>query len=156
MLVNIFANAAHIQIFWIILWIAAFLVTLAIELTTTQLVSIWFSGSSLICLILAICNVPVLIQIIVWVVASIVLLILSRLIFKKRFDVNSTKTNTDSLIGEDILITGKVTKEFVGEGKIRDVVWTVATTDELPIEEGEFAKVVKIQGNRLFVTRKGK
>ena len=122
--------------------------------STSQLVSVWFCGGALVSLVLAIIGIPVLYQILVWVLVSAILLILSKFVFKKKLDVADTKTNADSMIGEKILITKDVSKETVGEGKIRDVVWSIIVEDDIIIKEGEFAIVKDIRGNKLVVSRK--
>lgn len=154
MLVNCLSSIFSNQIFCIVLWIAVFLIALCIELSTSQLVSIWFCGGALVSLVLAIFNVPILYQILVWVIVSAILLILSKLVFKKKLEVEDTKTNADSMIGEKILITKEVSKENIGEGKIRDVVWSIMVDDDIIIKEGEFALVKDIRGNKLVVSRK--
>ena len=58
------------------------------------------------------------------------------------------------MIGERILITKEVSKEAMGEGKIRDVVWSIIVDDDIIIKEGEFALVKDIRGNKLVVSRK--
>ncbi|MDD7382645.1 MAG: hypothetical protein PUG37_07730 [Bacillales bacterium] len=42
----------------------------------------------------------------------------------------------------------------MGEGKIRDVVWSIIVDDDIIIKEGEFALVKDIRGNKLVVSRK--
>lgn len=154
MLTNCLVSIFNNQIFCIVLWIAIFLIALCIELSTSQLVSVWFCGGALVSLVLAIIGIPVLYQILVWVLVSAILLILSKFVFKKKLDVADTKTNADSMIGEKILITKDVSKETVGEGKIRDVVWSIIVEDDIIIKEGEFAIVKDIRGNKLVVSRK--
>ena len=154
MLTNCLASIFNNQIFCIVLWIAIFLIALCIELSTSQLVSVWFCGGALVSLVLAIIGIPVLYQILVWVLVSAILLILSKFVFKKKLDVADTKTNADSMIGEKILITKDVSKETIGEGKIRDVVWSIIVEDDIIIKEGEFAIVKDIRGNKLVVSRK--
>ena len=78
---SILNNSLALIIFWVIMLV----VTLIIELTTEQLVSIWFSGGSLIALILAICNVPWYIQLLVFSLVSLICVaIVQVILFKKR------------------------------------------------------------------------
>lgn len=140
------------QLTWIIIWIAVFILALIIELTTEQLVSIWFCGSAVVCLILAICSVPWWVHLIVFVVASSILLVVSRFLIKKD-QQKSVPTNTDSLIGQEIKIIKEVTNSEYGEGKVRDVVWSILSKDG-DIKEGEIAIIENIEGNHLIVRRK--
>lgn len=140
------------QITWIVVWISVFILALIIELTTEQLVSIWFCGSAVICLILAIFSVPWWIHLIVFILASSILLVVSRFLIKKD-QQKSVPTNTDSLIGQEIKIIKEVTSSSYGEGKVRDVVWSILSK-EGEIKEGEIAIIENIEGNHLIVRRK--
>lgn len=139
----------------IIMWLAIFFIAIAVELATTELVSVWFSGGALISLILACFDVDWVIQLIVFVVVSAVLLILTRPFVRKKLNSPSHKTNVDSLIGKEIIILSKVDKLNPGEGKVRDVIWTCITYDEEGINPGDIAKIKDIDGNKLIITKKG-
>ena len=76
-------------------------------------------------------------------------------ITRKKSHYNKNKrTNYDSLIGKEILITEKVSIKKPGAGKVRDVEWTVSTEDAVGFDVGEYAVVESISGNRLIVKRK--
>lgn len=145
---SILNNSLALIIFWVIMLV----VTLIIELTTEQLVSIWFSGGSLIALILAICNVPWYIQLLVFSLVSLICVaIVQVILFKKRKKSKNLKTNVDSLIGEKILVIKDVSPEILGEGKYRDVVWSLKSDTE--ISKDEYAEIVSIEGNKLIVKK---
>lgn len=150
-LISIFSS----QIFWIVAWVVVFIVTLTIELIIPGLVSIWFSGGALVAFILALFNVDPIIQIVVFVCVSGVLLILTKFVFKKPFFKKaSTPTNADSLIGKEILVVKGFNKDTQGEGKIRDLVWTLVTNDNTSFKSGELALIKNIEGNHIIVTKK--
>lgn len=141
------------SLFLIILWIVIFVLTLIIELSTDQLVSIWFSAGSIIALILAICDVKWYIQFLIFVLVSCLSLALAQyFIIKKRKNSQNSKTNIDSLIGMTILVTKKITADSLGEGKIRDIVWSLKSDQE--IDEGEEVEIIDISGNKLIVKKK--
>lgn len=140
--------------FGLIVWVIIFILALFIEISTPQLVSIWFSVAALVALILSVCGVPFVWQALTWVLASLVLIILFRAIFGKKLSNKSQRTNYDALIGEPILITKDVDHYNLGEGKIRDVVWSIKSNDE--IKQGEYAKIIQIEGNKLIVEKENK
>ena len=144
------------NIVMIILWFIVCLAALGIEISTTQLVSIWFTGGAFISLILACFNVDYRIQLIVFVVASLLLLIFTKPFLKQKFIDVHKNTNVNSIVGHEVEITQEVSLKKPGAGKIRDVTWTCKTQDETPINEGEFATIIAINGNSLIVTKKGK
>ena len=137
----------------IIIWLVAFIILLGIELSTTQLVSIWFCGGAFISLILACFDVPWQVQTVVFVVISILLLIITKPIINKKFNSVDDSKNINTVVGTHIYLTKDVSKEKQGEGKIRDVVWTCKTNDENPLLAGEKVEIVDVSGNSLFVTK---
>lgn len=143
------------QAFQIGIWLLLFIITLVIEVTTSDLVSIWFSGGSLISLILAICNVPFLWQIVTLCVISGILLFVSKIWIKRKLlKDKEIATNIDAMIGQEIIVTKDASKEIPGEGKIRDVIWTISCDDNSVFKKGEFAIIKSIKGNKLIVKKK--
>lgn len=146
-------NLIDSNVFWIVLWVGIFLFALVIEFCTEQLVSIWFSGAALISLILSIFNVYWWLQIIIFILCSIILVAVSRTFVSKVLQ-KDIKTNSDSLINNEILVLKPTKKHLVGEGKIRDITWSIITDDEEIINEGDYAIITSIEGNKLHVKRK--
>lgn len=139
-------------LFFIILWVVVFILAIVIELCTEQLVSIWFSGGALFAIVLAIFDVDWSIQLLVFVIISSILVAISRYIFFVKEKGESTlKTNIDMMVGERIMVLKKVSKDSYGEGKYRDVVWTLKSDEE--IEANEYALIEKIEGNKLIVKK---
>ena len=137
----------------IIIWLVAFIILLGIELSTTQLVSIWFCGGAFISLILACFNVPWQVQLIVFASVSILLLVVTKPIINKKFKSVDDSKNLNTVVGTLIYLTKEVSKDKQGEGKIRDVTWTCKTNYDEPLLAGEQVKIVAVSGNSLFVTK---
>lgn len=150
MILSIFTN----QIFMVSVWTAIFILAVVVEISTTDLVSIWFAGGALIALITAIIKIPFGYQIIVWIISSAICLAIFKPLFGRKLSLKHQRTNTDQLIGEDVLVLKKVTPHNLGEAKVRDVIWTLSSNDE--IAENEYAKVINIEGNKLIVEKKEK
>ena len=148
----ILTNILDWNYFWIGLWIFIFVFALIIEFATPQLVSIWFSGASLISFILALFKVAWWIQLIAFISISIILVAFSRKFVTKILQ-KDIPTNSDALIGQEILVVTPVSKHKIGSGKIRDITWSLYTTEET-IEVGEYAIITSIEGNKLHVKRK--
>lgn len=137
-------------------WIGVFIVALIIELATSELVSVWFALGSLISLILAVCHVHWSIQLIVFVLTSGVFLFLFKLLFQKKLKKPLTPTNFDSLIGKDIILISDCNKNKIGEGKIRDVIWSVCCDDDNSYSNGEIAIIKAVDGNKIIINKKEK
>lgn len=144
--------ANDLQLIMIIVWIAVFILAIIIELSTEQLVSIWFSGGAIIGMILAICSVPWYIQVLSAILVSGGLIALIQyILYKKRKNQKEYRTNVDAMIEQKIIVTKTCDKDLIGEGKYHDVYWSLVS-DEL-ISKGERAVIVKVEGNKLIVKK---
>ena len=143
---------ADLQLTMIIIWIAVFILAIIIELSTEQLVSIWFSGGAIIGLLLAILAVDWYIQVLAVIFVSAILVgVMQYLLRRKKASEKDIKTNADALVDTRILVTKTVSKDQLGQGKYRDVYWTLVSDDT--IVENEFARIVEIKGNKLVVKK---
>ena len=143
------------NILMIVVWFIICLIAVGVELSTSQLVSIWFAGGAFISLILACFNVSWQIQLIVFASLSILLLIVTKPILEKKIiDVHKNQ-NVNSLVGQEIIITKEVSLNHPGEGKIRDVTWTCKTMDQSNFEIGEICEIKAVNGNSIIITKKG-
>ena len=120
--------------YWIWIWLGVLVVSLIVEFSTMELVSVWLSAGSLISLILAACKVPYEIQIIVFVVASVALIVGLRPITMRVINKKTIKTNADELIGKRVKLLTDITEDDMGCVKLNGVVWNVKT------ENGEILK----------------
>ncbi|MCH5210306.1 MAG: NfeD family protein [Oscillospiraceae bacterium] len=140
-----------------LVWLIGIIVFLILEGVTYQLVSIWFAVGAAGGLIASVMGARFNIQMTVFLAISIVLLICLRPVSKKLLRTKKEKTNVDSLIGKDVLITKEVNNLLGnGEGKINGMQWTVRNADgDTVIPEGETVTVEKVEGVKLIVKRKG-
>lgn len=142
-------NALHLTV-----WILVFIIAIVVEISTQELVSIWFSVGAIPAIILAAFGLSFWWQLCTFAVVSAIAFVLSQIFLKKRIKINSSATNADSLVGNEILVISRVTPTSIGEGRVRDVVWTIASDET--IEKDEFAIVKEIKGNKLIVMSKEK
>lgn len=134
----------------IIVWIAAAVVFAAVEAASQGLTSIWFAGGALCAGIAAYITDKVLVQIVVFLVISIILLIITRPMAKKRFNDKLVKTNVEA-IENGITIT-----EVNGQGgqvRADGKVWSAVTSGEV-IEKDTEVKVKEVRGVTLIVERR--
>lgn len=136
------------------LWLGLTVLFGVIEALTVQIVSIWFAGGAVCAMIAYALGASEALQIGVFVIASAILLALTRPIVRKMTKGTKTSTNADSVIGQ----TGVVTKStdelgLAGEAKVQGSVWTIRSDDGQPIYENEKVTVEKIEGVKLVVRR---
>ena len=136
-----------------IYWLAIFIVLLLIEIVTMGLTTIWFAGGALLAFLAGIAGFELGVQIGVFVVVSILLLILTRPLAVKYFNQERQKTNAESLIGQQALVTEDIdTIKAKGQVEIRGQIWS-AKTDEPDgkIPKNTVVVVNGIQGVKLIV-----
>lgn len=136
-----------------IYWLAMFIVLLIIEIVTMGLTTIWFAGGALLAFLAGIAGFGLGVQIGVFIVVSILLLILTRPLAVKYFNQERQKTNAESLIGQQALVTEDIdTIKAKGQVEIRGQIWS-AKTDEPDgkIPKNTVVVVNGIQGVKLIV-----
>lgn len=134
----------------IIVWIIAAVVFAAVEAASQGLTSIWFAGGALCGGIAAYITDKVLVQVVVFLAVSIILLIATRPMAKKRFNDKLVKTNVEA-IENGITIT-----EVNGQGgqvRADGKVWSAVTSGEV-IEKDTEVKVKEVRGVTLIVERR--
>ena len=138
-----------------IFWLILFVVLLIIEILTLGLTTIWFAGGALVAFILAFVGFDLPVQIIVFLLVSILLLVLTRPVAIKFFNKERQKTNAESLIGQKAVVIEKIdTLHGTGRAEVNGMEWS-AKTDEAGqiIEAGEIVIIEGIQGVKLIVKK---
>ena len=135
-------------------WLAVVVVSIAIELVTYEMVAVWFIPSGIICMILEACGVGELVQIVVFVVVSLILMLTLRKAVLKYLtkDGDDNKTGLDAIVGKEFRLLTPIALNKPGTVKVNGSEWNVVTTneeDEIP--EKTLVKVKAIKGNKLIV-----
>lgn len=137
----------------LILWGAVFAVMVIAELASLQLVSIWFAAGALASFITAICGMGMGMQMVVFVIVSIVLLVGTRPLLKKFRVGNTQPTNIDLDIGKTAVVIENIDNSLdTGRAKLNGVDWKAVSADDSIIFEGSIVKIEEIRGTKLFVT----
>ncbi len=136
------------------IWAIAFVLFLVLEVSTSMaLISIWFSASALITLVVSLFIDSLLAQCVIFVLASCVLLILTRPLVKK-LKRNHVETNALLDIGKKALVTKEINNEKAsGRVRLDGVDWMAASTDSTVFNVGDTVIVDKIEGTKLYVSK---
>ena len=137
-----------------IYWFMACLVLLFIEISTVNLVSIWFAIGSLFARILAIFTDNFLLQLIMFIVISIIALLITKPLVKKFRKTDIVPTNLDRVIGKRADVIKEITADKYGEVKVLGVVWTAAGDGNFKV--GDKVIVKSIDGVKLIVEKEEK
>ena len=137
---------------WIYIWLIVVAVSLIVEFSTMELVSIWCAIAGLITMISAF-FLPEIVQIIIFFTLSIGLLIgFRKIALKYLLKNNKFKSNSDNLIGKSCKLLTDINEDNAGGSvKINDVVWTAVSASNEPIEKNKKVKIIEIKGNKLVV-----
>lgn len=139
-------------------WFALAILLLVVELATVQFVSIWFSASALVTgIVVTIFNdMPIVWQIVLFVVLSVVALFATRPLVKKLTSGSkSSKTNLELNIDKPAVVTEKIDNiKETGAIRINGLVWTARSIDNSVIDVGEIVVFKEISGNKALVLRK--
>lgn len=89
-------------------WLIALVVLLVIEAATLGLATIWFAGGALIALIAAMCGAGFVIQMVCFLVVSLILLIFTRPVAVRFLNKDTLKTNVDRVIGMEGIVAEEI------------------------------------------------
>ena len=133
-------------------WLGCIVLSVIAEVLTEQLVAIWFLPGALVAAVLAVCDVPVIWQIFVFVLITAVGILLSRTLIYPRLTAKNAKTNIDAIIGQKCVVTEEI-NNFVGCGqaKVNGQYWSargVNEDDVFPV--GTKLSIVAIEGVKLI------
>ena len=137
-------------------WLAATIVLLIVEGMVPGLVSIWFAFGALAAMISAMLRAPVWLQILWFVLVSVLSLVLTRPLAKKYVNANTTPTNADMAIGRDCVVTEEIDNvRGTGAVSVDGKIWTarMAAPDGYA-EKGAVLTVLRIEGVKLIVEEK--
>lgn len=136
-------------------WAIAFVVFLIVEgITLNALVSIWFAAAALLAMFAAMAGLSFVWQLLIFVVASVILLIATKSVVKKLRKNKPADPNSDYDIGKTALVIKKVCNAS-NEGRVTldGVDWAARSDDGADIEEGEMVTVKRVDGAKLIVAR---
>lgn len=132
-------------------WLQCTIILLVIEWFTQGLTTIWFAGGSLVALLLAVCNVSFVVQVIVFLVVSVLLLMNTRKIFVDKLRTGKEKTNVEALVGEVGVVQDEIKPLEPGRVLLNGMSWSALSTNEERIEKGVEVRVRRIEGVKLIV-----
>ena len=137
----------------VIFWLVCVVIFAVAELTT-----IWFAIGSLVALFLALFGANVWIQVIVFILVSLVMILFTRPIAVKYFNTDRVRTNAESLIGRQAIVTQAIDNlHATGKVMVAGQEWTARSDqDDILIEEGAVTDILAINGVKLIVKEREK
>jgi membrane protein implicated in regulation of membrane protease activity len=135
-----------------LVWVILAVIFAIIEAFTMGLTTIWFCGGAVVAALLAMIDVPVPVQIALFIIISLVLLYFTRPIAQKKLKIGAEKTNSEALIGKTGFVMETVHPFSTGQVKLEGKEWTAIAEDRnATIEKGAKVIAIKIEGVKLVV-----
>ena len=132
-------------------WLAVFIAALVFEVSTAEVVSIWFCIGAIFALIFTfIPKVPIFVEIIVFFVVSIISLFALRPLAKKWLKKGMPEKELDTIIGKEGTVAKLENNELLV--KLNGVLWTANANQELKLNDK--VVVTEVNGNKLLVEKK--
>lgn len=135
------------DLFWIIL----ILFLAIIEVTTVNLVTIWYVASAIVALIISFFTDNFTIQFAVFVILGTIFLLTTKKTLDKLVKDKHAKTNLDRVIGMEGIVVEEITKNKLGAVKVDGKVWSASSSKT--IKENSIVKVLDINSTKLIVER---
>ena len=142
----------EIENYTIWIWLGIFVLTVILEASTQDFVSIWFAVGALVAIAISY-SAPFWVELIVFVVISAMALIFTRPLVKKLMDRTVRKTNSDDFVGKRVKVEKEITKYDGGLVKLNGIVYSaiLMEEEEKPIPLDSIVEVVSLKGNRVVV-----
>lgn len=135
-----------------LVWVAAMVLFGILEAATVNLVSLWFIAGALASFVVALVGAPLWLQAVLFFAVSIVLLAALRPLVKKYVAPRVTRTNADSLVGQEAVVTEAIDNlNAQGQVKVGGMFWTARSTDSTRIPQGTTVVIRSIQGVKVLV-----
>jgi Membrane protein implicated in regulation of membrane protease activity len=135
------------------IWLIVLVVSVIVELITLDLVSIWFSIGAVIAFFLSLLGLNSTIQIIMFIVITLLALTVTRPLANRFLKGNVVKTNADRIIGKQAIVLKEISRHSKGEVKVIGSIWTAVSVDNQLIEKDSLVEIVAIEGVKAVVKK---
>ena len=133
-------------------WLMAFIILVVMEFLTMGLTTIWFAIGALTAFFASLFGASFWIQIILFLVVSLVVLVVYRPLAVKYVNSKRTKTNVDDLVGKEAKVTEKIDNlNQTGRVVLNGMDWSARTTIGGTIDVDTIVKVIEVKGVKLIV-----
>lgn len=136
-----------------IFWLVSMIVLFIVEAATVNLVTIWFAVGALAALISSLAGGPLWLQIVLFIVFTVVTLIPTRTLAKKYFNKsNHQPTNADMVIGQPCTVIEDIDNlAGIGAVKCQGKEWSARSENGEIIPAGTVVTATAIEGVKLIV-----
>ncbi|MBD5521288.1 MAG: NfeD family protein [Lachnospiraceae bacterium] len=136
-----------------IVWLVFLVILIVIELITMGLTTIWFAGGALAAALVSIPDTPVVLQVIVFLIVSLVLLFFTRPVAVKYFNKDRVRTNIEGMIGRQAIVVSEINNvEGIGQVNTGGMEWSARSSyHNVVLPVGAVVTVLGVDGVKLIV-----
>jgi membrane protein implicated in regulation of membrane protease activity len=134
-----------------VIWLVIAVALCFLESMTVQLICIWFAGGAFVAMGAAFFGAPLNLQLVLFVITSVLVLVFGRPFLKERLTPKKTATNVDALIGESGVVTEDISFD---QGRVQagGLSWAARPAlDDMKIPAGAVIRILAIDGVKLIV-----
>ena len=137
----------------VIFWLFVLAICAVVEIVTMGLTSIWFAGGALAAALSALLVPYFWVQIVIFIVVSVLLLVFTKPVAMRYFNKDRVKTNAESLVGKKAIVTSEIDNlKGIGEVTIQGLDWSARTEiDGIVVPKSAVVEIKSIEGNKLIV-----
>ena len=123
------------------------------EVITSGFLIFWFALGSLIAMVVSLFIPDIIVQTTVFLISSVILILATKPLVKKFANIETVKTNIQSIIGKKGLVTKDISSiKATGQVKIEGELWSATGINDMDIPKGTEVEVVEIKGVKVIVT----
>ncbi|MBD5444667.1 MAG: NfeD family protein [Lachnospiraceae bacterium] len=136
-----------------IVWLVLLVILIVIELITMGLTTIWFAGGALAAALVSIPETPIVLQVIVFLIVSLVLLFFTRPVAVKYFNKDRVRTNIEGMIGRQAIVVSEINNvEGIGQVNTGGMEWSARSSyHNVVLPVGAVVTVLGVDGVKLIV-----
>lgn len=136
-----------------IFWLVLLILCIAIEVLTLGLTTIWFAAGALVAIFASLLYAPIFVQVILFLLVSLLTLFFTRPIAVKYFNRDRVKTNVESMVGRQAIVTSEIDNlQAIGQVTVSGQEWSARSWDDKTrIPVGAVVIVTAISGVKLIV-----
>jgi len=136
------------------LWLVVLVITIIAEVATaTALVTIWFSIGALFALLFDLLNFNIYVQVIIFLIASVLCLIFVRPLLYNLIKPKPTNTNADRVINQVYTILQSSDDNNIATLKANGLIWNARSFDNSKLMTNDRVLVKSIEGSKLIVEK---
>lgn len=136
-------------------WFAILVVCIIIEAFTLSLTTIWSAIAAIPLIFIAKTNLDFKWQLLIFALLTVALIVFTRPFAIKKLKIGKSKTNINTMIGQEVLVTKGISKFQKGEVKASNaVIWSAKSENDEDIPKNTVCIVSAVEGNTLIIKQK--